>query len=128
MNNDYYFQGPGYISAWPQSNWGMQPRTNKILVTSLDEAIAKSNERNSELVYFDQSKPLIYIVKVDMTGVKSWAQLEYSTGAQDTNSPATKSDIAALTGKIEALVAKLEPETPKRKKKEVEVVNDESDG
>lgn len=128
MNNDYYYQGPGYISAWPQSNWGMQLRTNKVLVTSLDEAIAKTSERNSELVYFDQSKPLIYIVKVDMTGVKSWAQLEYSTGVQDTNSPATKSDIAALTGKIEALVAKLEPETTKRKKKEVEVVNDESNG
>lgn len=129
MNNDYYFQGPGYISAWPQSNWNMQPRTNKILVTSLDEAIAKSNERNSEIVYFHQSQPIIYIVKVDMNGVKSWAQLDYNTGHQDTNAPATKADIVSLTGKLEELASRLGiPEIQKKKKKEVEVAPDESNG
>lgn len=121
-----------YSPSWPQgaNPWDNQPRTNKLLVTSLDEAIAKSNERNSETVYFDQGRPVIYIVKVDMNGVKSWAHLDYSTGHQDTNAPATKADINQLTGKLEDLFNKLSgfTDSTKKKKKEVEVTVDESNG
>ena len=138
MSYENYFNptqnpNPGnyYTSSWSQglNPWPSQLTSNKILVTSLDEAIAKSSIRNSETVYFHQSQPVIYIVRIDMNGVKSWAQLDYSTGQQDTNAPATKADITALNTKLEALMSKFGASEPtKKKKKEAEVATDESNG
>ena len=101
----------GDPNCWaPSQNnyWSPQFKTNKIPVTSLDEAIAKSNERNSEIYYWDQSKPIIYVIKTDMNGVKSWAQLPYTLPNQDTSTPATKADITALASAISDLVKKIE--------------------
>lgn len=80
--------------------------SNIIKVTSLDEAIMRTNLRNCEMVYFDQNGKTFYIVRVDGVGNKSWDVLSY--GAVNTNSatPATKEDILALSARIEALEKK----------------------
>ena len=130
---------PDYSNiSWPQPQnniWGSPLKTNKILVTSLDEAIAKSNERNSEMYYWDQSKPVIYVIKTDVNGVKSWAQVNYTLPSQDANVPASKADVVALTAPVNDLVKKIENidfnKGTKKKKAEMESeVNDnvESNG
>ena len=127
--------------GWPNSTFnGSAPayygspvpvpfRTNKVLVTSLEEAIAKQTERNSEMYYWDQSRPLIYVVRTDMEGRKSWAQLPYTLPNQDGNTPATKADILALEAKIAALEsANGNGAVPKKKKVEEVVENVKSNG
>lgn len=47
-------------------------------VTSLEEAVMLSNDRGSDNVYFHQSKPVFYRVKVDWNGQKSWAEFPYN--------------------------------------------------
>lgn len=51
-------------------------KTNHIYVTSLEDALARSSEPNSEIVYLHQDKPLLYNVKTDMMGRKSYTVLE----------------------------------------------------
>ena len=106
-----------------------QPRliTNAIFVTSLEEALIKTTERNSDMIYFHQDKNEFYRVKVDMEGRKSWAAFPYNLPNQEDNAPATKADIQALAARIEALEGSKETKAaPKRRKEAVE--NGESDG
>ena len=105
-----------------QQQWVPQVKTNKILVTSLEEAISKSGERHSEMYYYDQNKPVIYVVRTDMNGVKSWGELRYTIPNQEDTTPATKADVSTLAARLDALAAKLEilepAKTVKRKKNE----------
>lgn len=127
--NPYPYNNPFEVpNVWGSNNWQAQPKTNKILVTSLDEAIAKTNDRNSEIYYWDQSKPVIYVVRMDFNGVKSWAQLPYSLPNQEGNTPATKADLVSLTAAVESLVKRIESfELSKQpnKKKKIEVIDKE---
>lgn len=54
----------------------MQPRTNKIFVTSLEDALNRPAELNSETVYLDQDKPFLYQVTTDMQGRKTYKTFE----------------------------------------------------
>lgn len=108
-----------------QPQWGTpQLKTNKILVTSLEEAISKATERYSETYYFDQNRPVFYIVRVDMNMVKSWLEVPYTLPNQEQNTPATKADIAGLEAKLKAMESVVQAmeqkSTSKRKKVEVE--------
>lgn len=143
MNNFDPMNGSGYnynVSQQNNNNWG-QPRsfpnyagsvqapyrlnTNAAFVTSLDEALIKTTERNSDMIYFHQDKNEFYRVKVDLEGRKSWAIFQYVLPNQEENAPATKADIMSLLARIEALEnVKVAPKT---KKKEV-VDSAESDG
>ena len=109
-----------------------QPRliTNAIFVTSLEEALIKTTERNSDMIYFHQDKNEFYRVKFDMEGRKSWAAFPYSFPNQEDNAPATKADIQALVARIEALEGSKEVKVaPKKKNASKEVTdNGESDG
>lgn len=106
-----------------------QPRlnTNAIFVTSLEEALIKTDMRNSDMIYFNQDKNEFYRVKVDMEGRKSWAVFLYTLPNQEDNAPATKADIQALVARIEALEGSREVKAAPRKKKEV-TDNGEFDG
>lgn len=121
----------GYNYGAPQNtNWGQrpyygyqpaqpQPRliTNKSYVTSLEEALLKTTERNSDMIHFHQDKNEFYCVKVDMEGKKSWAVFTYNVPNPDENVPATRADILALVARIEALEsAKPAKVAPKQKK------------
>ena len=89
-----------------QPQWGTpQLKTNKILVTSLEEAISKATDRYSETYFFDQNKPVFYIVRVDMNMVKSWLEVPYTLPNQEQNTPATKADLAGLEAKLNAMEA-----------------------
>lgn len=95
-------------SNWGASSWGMpyvapQPNTNKIYVTSLDDALNRMAPKNSEMVYFHQDANEFYVVKTDADGRKTWMGFPYSIPNQDTNTPATKADIKALIERIEKL-------------------------
>lgn len=122
FNDPYNFSGNQ--NGWPNTlrqtapQWGVpQLKTNKVLVTSLEEAISRSTDRYSEMYYFDQNKPVFYIVGTDMNFVKSWVEIPYIVPNQENNTPATKADLADIEKRLGILEAK---SNPKKKKVEVE--------
>ena len=131
-------QQPAY--GWqPQAAFRPQmatppPITNIELVTSLEEALIRTNQRNSDMLYLDQNKPILYRVKVDVNGINSHLQLPYTLPNQANNVPATQADIQRLLERIEALEGVKNPPVPQaasvgRKKKVEEVAESgESNG
>ena len=107
-----------YVPSAPRLN------TNAIFVTSLDEALIKTDMCNSDMIYFNQDKNEFYRIKTDLEGRKSWAVFSYTIPNQDDNVPATKADFVGLVARIEAL----EKSTSKRKITEEGVDNAELDG
>lgn len=81
--------------------------TNVFKVTSLDEAIMKTNARNSEMVYFNQGKDEFYCIRVDMNGNKTWQVFAYSTPNVNANLPVMRADYDALVARLDTLEAKL---------------------
>lgn len=106
--NDPYWNR---TNPMPWNNYGStptpivpaQPNTNKIYVTSLEDALNRSSSRGSEMVYFHQDANEFYVVKTDMDGRKSWVGFQYVIPNQDANTPATKADINSLIERIEKL-------------------------
>lgn len=105
MNNfGQSWNGP----SWGASSWG-QPypatpmNTNKIYVTSLEDALNRTSTRGSEMVYFHQDTNEFYVVKTDVDGRKSWMGFTYSVPSQDATTPATKADLKELLERIEKL-------------------------
>lgn len=90
-------------------NWYTQPQydgfgnTNVYKVTSLEEAIMKSNMRPSETVYFHQTKNEFYNVRVDVNGNKVWQTFTYSTPDSTGNAQIIRSDFDALAARVKAL-------------------------
>lgn len=115
MNSIPYAQQNQYTGFSPF----VPPRltTNVIIVTSLEEALIKTVDRNSDMIYFHQDKNEFYRVKVDQDGRKSWIILNYMSPNQDDNAPVTKAEFNNLITRIEALEAL--KTTNKRKAKEV---------
>ena len=139
MNNTGYNYGnPAQNNNWGQQRqfggYASQPQpqyrliTNAIFVTSLEEALIKTTERNSDMYYFHQDKFEFYRVKVDMEGRKSWAIFHYNAPNQEDSIPATKADILALTERLEALESAKEVKVAPRSKKKEVTENVESDG
>ena len=63
--------------TYPQmSQPQLQPRTNKIFVTSLEDALNRPADPNSEVIYLDQDKPFLYQVMNDMQGRKTYKTFE----------------------------------------------------
>ena len=133
--NNYNPQGFGYNNspAWQQSpqygNYMTPPRlvTNATFVTSLDEALIKTTERNSDMVYFHQDRAEFYRIRVDTEGRKSWAVFQYTQPSQDDSVPATKADLNALLARIEELENTCSTKAQPKKKKDVNE-NAESNG
>lgn len=80
----------------------MQPqlRTNVLPVTSLQEALSKNCELNSEIYFRDQSKPVFYVIRTNDRGYKEWAEIPYSISNSPDNSPATRADVAAIVERL----------------------------
>ena len=85
----------------------LAPKTNRTLVASLDEAIYRTNEYGSEMFYFDQNRPVFYIVRMGMDGRKTWAEVPYGAPTPDANAPATKAELGSVLSKLEELEAKV---------------------
>ena len=118
MNNRY----PMNTSMSGTQNWYaspsvMQPQydgfgdTNVYKVTSLEEAIMKSNMRPSDTVYFHQTKNEFYNVRVDINGNKSWQTFIYNMPNAVENAPVSRADFDALIARVTVLEGKNTSET-----------------
>ena len=88
-------------NQYSYNNWD-RPSTNIQYVTSLDEALSRSNVRGSENVYFNQDQPIFYRVKVEHDGRKYWQEFMYSSNQID-NTPVVKQDLLGLEGRLTTL-------------------------
>lgn len=88
------------------------PKTNKIFVTSLEEALSRFSEPNSEIVYLHQDQPLLFEIKTDTQGRKVYKTYQLADYAapqaqgeakQDLSSYVTREEFEAFKAKIEAL-------------------------
>ncbi len=86
-------------------NYGID--TNVVLVTSLEEAIMRTTRPNSERVYFHQTLPVFYRVKVDFDGRKSYQEFPYGQPDVSANTPVIKSDLQPILARLEALEGKI---------------------
>lgn len=75
----------GYGYQPPQPMQPMQPKTNKIFVTSLEEALARPSEPNSEVIYLHQNEPLLFEIVTDMQGRK--AVKTFRLGVEEKSKP-----------------------------------------
>lgn len=85
----------------------MLQNTNVLRVTSLDEAIMKTNARGSEMVYFHQNKDEFYVVRVDVNGNKSWQTFPYTVPNTAVNNTVNRAEFDALAAKLAELETKL---------------------
>lgn len=110
MNNTYYSNVPPYgMQNWytpmsqPSPNQDIGGNVNVYKVTSLEEAIMKSNMRPSETVYFHQTKNEFYNVRVDINGNKTWQTFVYNIPNSTENVQISKSDFDALVARVAVL-------------------------
>ena len=93
-------------NGWQQGydTYRPQVQTNITLVTSLEEAIMRTNARPSDMVYFDQGKDILYRVRVDMDGKKYWKEIPILVN-QDGNSYVNRLEFDALSEKVNKLLS-----------------------
>lgn len=65
-----------------------RPKTNKIFVTSLDDAMSRIADYDSQMIYLDQDKPLLYEIYTDGQGRKTPTIIQLSP-SDGTGSPKT---------------------------------------
>lgn len=109
MNNNYFNNGYSMGASYGSNvfnPYGLM-NTNVVRVTSLEEAIMQTTKRPSDMVYFNQDKDEFYNVKIDHEGRKTWATFTYTLPNPDTNIPASRAEVLAITSRLEALEAKL---------------------
>lgn len=71
-------QTPNYA---PQTQSAQQMNTNKIYVTGIEDAKTRQLPANSDFIFLDNDKPLLYRKTVDATGkmeIKAFKILEYT--------------------------------------------------
>lgn len=97
-----------------QSQMAQQPqstpmRTNKIYVTSLEDALNRYAEPNTIMIYRNQDEKFEYEITTDSQGRKSYKTLElgsYSAPQREKNVEATiisREEFDAVKGRLEAL-------------------------
>jgi hypothetical protein len=115
MYNNYSYQNPyqGYMNQYQQVQQP-QLKTNKVWVTSLEDAMARSVEPNSEYIYLHQDKPLLIEVRTDGQGRKTTRVMELKDYVEQPkpentmpNNFPTRQEFEVLQGKIKALEERL---------------------
>lgn len=115
MFNNYPYQQPNYQGYYNnyQQQVQPQPKTNKVWVTSLEDAMARSVEPNSEYIYLHQDKPLLIEVKTDGQGRKTTRVMELKDYVEqpkhETAMPnfPTREEFDGLKAEIQALKERL---------------------
>lgn len=88
-------------NQYSYNNWD-RPTTNIQYVTSLDEALSRSNMRGSENIYFHQDQPVFYRIKVEQDGRKYWQEFSYTSNQVD-NTPVVKQDLLMIDERLKYL-------------------------
>lgn len=140
---NYGYQQPNYQPQMPQPVQTQQqvqqintnaPKTNKIFVTSLEEAMNRSVEPNSVIIYLHQDLPLLFEISTDFFGKKTYKTYDISKSVQNPSKSAqgqalpdlsayvTKDEYKAIEGRLERIETILNGvKTPSKKNiKEVE--------
>lgn len=102
MNNFSSTPSAG-AQSW-YNDFGMN--TNVYKVTSLEEAIMRSNMRPSETIYFHQSKNEFYNVRVDVNGNKTWQTFTYNVMGSSEPSVISREEFDKLVARVNALDVK----------------------
>ena len=111
FGNNFYggFNNNPFVQ--PQMPQPMQPqiRTNKIFVTSFEEAMGRYADPNSIMVYLHQNQPILYEISTDQYGKKSGVTYEYKpyTQIEEKRDYATQEQLNNLQAQIEELKQKL---------------------
>lgn len=87
-----------------------QPTTNKIVVSGIEEVRQRQQPYNSDMLYLDNDKPIIYEKKVDSVGqfeVKIFAITEKTNEVDTKPEYALKSDLTAIMDEIKTIKEKL---------------------
>ena len=92
MFGNYGYGYPNYLGNYqqqvqPQQAQPIMPKTNKVFVTSLDDAMARAVEPNSETLYLHQDRNLIFDIKTDMQGKKTWKAYEFKEYVEQEKTP-----------------------------------------
>jgi hypothetical protein len=114
-----YYNAPQMPVQAPQSFFTAQPtqsptRTNKIFVTSLEDALNRNAEPNSEVVYLHQDQNLLFEIKTDAQGRKVYQTYQFAPYKAESAAPetetryATKDELNALASKVNELLGKKE--------------------
>lgn len=93
----------------------MPLRTNKIFVTSIEEAMSKYADPNTEIVYYHQDKPMLIEVKTDIQGRKTCNVFDLSAHQEDKAIPVVAAGITRE--EIEKIVQEEIEKAIERKKK-----------
>lgn len=122
-NYGNYGYQPTYQPTMPQSIQPQQqqqintnaPKTNKIFVTSLEEAMNRSVEPNSVIIYLHQDLPLLFEISTDFFGKKTYKTFDISESVQkppintqgqalpDLSAYVTKDEYKAVEGRLERI-------------------------
>lgn len=126
-NNNYY-QPPymnGFQNQQVQQQAPVQPqapfRTNKVFVTSLDDALSRYAEPNSDMIYLHQDENLLFEIKTDMQGRKVYKALKFEEYSPQPNTPTEETNNYVTREEFEKLQAEINSLKSKRKSKEIEV-------
>lgn len=111
MNNWNPADQPAQFNQFNQSQmYGRRqqtsyPFTNVSYVTSLEEALIRTTQFNSDMIYFNQDCNEFYRVRVDTDGRKSYLTFVYAL-PEPAPAPAPQAnpeEFAALSARVEAL-------------------------
>lgn len=92
-----------------RSRWNMNLNTNVYLVTSLEEALMRTNACPSDMAYFHQDLDIMYRVKVDESGRKTWAQFNISINDPNNNIAVTRGDLKDINDRLRKLESMIIP-------------------
>ena len=108
MNNMYSYAPPA--QPYGYQSFAAQPQTNKIYVTSLEDAMARYASPNSTMIYVLQDESILFEIYTDMQGKKvpRVRRLAEYVAEQGNTAPAAdyvkREEFDALVKKFEALV------------------------
>lgn len=84
------------------------PTTNKTFVTSLEDALSRRADYNSQMVYFDANKDVMYDICTNGYGEKSWAIFNISMNSPVTDAAAVSNTPTNYEERLSTLEKKME--------------------
>lgn len=102
-----YPPGQVYPTNYPPPQpYQPQIRTNRFTVNGLNNALNMPAPLNSEMIYFEQdaSKQIIYIIRTDLYGAKTYQVLKYAADQPIANGMVTREEFDNFAKKITTIL------------------------